>query len=103
MEELIDKIRGSLELRPEAEEFLYSISKEKILAKGEVIIRQGQKAEIFYFLITGSGKNCSLDLIRSTLSCFNILTHTKETIQHKSVSACVGSIYTPGSREAIYG
>ncbi len=25
-----------------------------------VIIRQGQKAEIFYFLITGSGKNCSL-------------------------------------------
>ena len=50
MEELIDKIRGSLELRPEAEEFLYSISKEKTLAKGEVLIRQGQIVKKTFFV-----------------------------------------------------
>lgn len=61
MEELIDKIRGSLELRPEAEEFLYSISKEKTLAKGEVIIRQGQAVTKTLFVVAGCLRSFCID------------------------------------------
>ena len=61
MEELIDKIKGSLELRPEAEEFLYSISKEKTLAKGDVIIRQGQVVTKTFFVAAGCLRSYCID------------------------------------------
>ena len=50
MEELINKIKNRIHLNPEAEEFLYSISKEKTLPKGEVLIRQGQAVKKTFFV-----------------------------------------------------
>lgn len=61
MEELIDKIKRRLHLRPEAEEFLYSISKEKTLQKGEVLIRQGQIVKKTFFVSTGCLRSYCLD------------------------------------------
>ena len=53
MEELINKIKNRIHLNPEAEEFLYSISKEKILPKGQVLIRQGQAVKKTFFVTAG--------------------------------------------------
>ena len=53
MEDLINKIKTSLHLSSEAEEFLYSISKEKTLPKGEVLIRQGQAVKNTFFVTAG--------------------------------------------------
>lgn len=53
MEELIDKIKSRLELSAEAKAFLYSISKEKTLPKGEVLIRQGQVVKKTFFVTSG--------------------------------------------------
>ncbi|MFT6166650.1 MAG: CRP-like cAMP-binding protein [Vicingaceae bacterium] len=53
LEELINKIKSSLHLSGEAEEFLYSISKEKTFRKGEVLIRQGQVVKNTFFVIEG--------------------------------------------------
>ena len=53
MEELINKIKNRIHLNPEAEEFLYSISKEKTLPKGEVLIRQGQAVKKTFFVTAG--------------------------------------------------
>ena len=52
LEDLIKKIKTRLNLSQEAEEFLYSISKEKTLPKGEVLIRQGQVVKNTFF-VTG--------------------------------------------------
>ena len=53
LEDLIKKIKTRLILSPEAEEFLYSISKEKTLRKGEVLIRQGQVVKNTFFVSAG--------------------------------------------------
>ena len=53
MEHFINKIKSSLDLTSEAEEFLYSISKEKTISKGEVLIRQGQTVKKTYFVLDG--------------------------------------------------
>jgi CRP-like cAMP-binding protein len=53
LEELINKIKNRIHLNPEAEEFLYSISKEKILPKGQVLIRQGQAVKKTFFVTAG--------------------------------------------------
>ena len=53
MEQFINKIKSSLDLTSEAEEFLYSISKEKTISKGEVLIRQGQTVKKTYFVSDG--------------------------------------------------
>ena len=53
MKELINKIKSRLHLSAEAEEFLYSISKEKTLPKGEVLIRQGQAVKKTFFVTAG--------------------------------------------------
>ena len=53
MEHFINKIKSSLDLTSEAEEFLYSISKEKTISKGEVLIRQGQTVKKTYFVSDG--------------------------------------------------
>ena len=53
MEHFINKIKSSLDLTSEAEEFLYSISKEKTISKGEVLIRQGQVVKKTYFVTDG--------------------------------------------------
>ena len=53
LEDLIKKIKTRLNLSQEAEEFLYSISKEKTLPKGEVLIRQGQAVKNTFFVTAG--------------------------------------------------
>jgi len=53
LEDLIKKIKTRLNLSQEAEEFLYSISKEKVLPKGEVLIRQGQAVKNTFFVSAG--------------------------------------------------
>ena len=61
MEDLIDKIKTRLQLRPEAEEFLYSISKVKTLPKGEVLIRQGQIVKKTFFVTSGCLRSYCVD------------------------------------------
>ena len=61
MEELINKIKNSIHLKPEAEEFLYSISKEITLPKGEVLIRQGQVVKRTFFVTEGCLRSYCID------------------------------------------
>ena len=53
MKELINKIKKSIPLRPDAEEYLHSISKERTVAKGEILIRHGQAVKHTYFVTNG--------------------------------------------------
>ena len=61
MEDLIKKIKSRITLRPEAEEFLYSISKEKALSKGDVLIRQGQAVKRTFFVTAGCLRSYCID------------------------------------------
>jgi len=61
LEELINKIKSRLELSAEAEEFLYSISKEKTFPKGEVLIREGQIVRITFFVTSGCLRSYCID------------------------------------------
>lgn len=61
MEDLINKIKNRLELRPEAEEFLYSISKETKRSKGEVLIREGQIVKKTFFVTSGCLRSYCID------------------------------------------
>ena len=61
MEDLIKKIKSRLHLRPEAEEFLHSISKEKTIPKGEVLIRQGQVVNRTFFVTAGCLRSYCID------------------------------------------
>ncbi len=61
MEELINKIKIRLHLSSEAEEFLYSITKEKIIPKGEVLIRQGQIVKNTFFVTSGCLRSYCVD------------------------------------------
>jgi len=53
MEELIQKIKSSIELSSEAEKYLRSISKVKTVAKGEMLIREGHSVNKIYFVKEG--------------------------------------------------
>jgi CRP-like cAMP-binding protein len=53
LEHFINKIKSSLHLTSEAEEFLYSISKEKAITKGKVLIQQGDVVNKTYFVTDG--------------------------------------------------
>ncbi len=53
MEELIKKIKNSINLSPEAEEYLVSIAKEKSIPKGSVLIRQGQAVNKIFYVTEG--------------------------------------------------
>lgn len=53
MEELIDKIKHGIALRPEAQDYLYSIAVERTLSKGDVLFRQGQRVDNTYFVTDG--------------------------------------------------
>lgn len=61
MEDLIKTIKTRLSLRPEAEEFLYAISKEKTISKGEVLIRQGQAVKKTFFVTSGCLRSFCVD------------------------------------------
>ena len=61
MEDLINKIKNRLDLTSEAEEFIYLISKEKTLPKGEVLIRQGQIVKKTFFVTSGCLRSYCID------------------------------------------
>ena len=61
MEDLINKIKTRLDLTSEAEEFIYLISKEKKLPKGEVLIRQGQIVKKTFYVTSGCLRSYCID------------------------------------------
>ena len=61
MEDLINKIKTRLDLSSEAEEFIYSISKEKTLSKGEVLVEQDQIVNKTFFVISGCLRSYCID------------------------------------------
>ena len=48
-------------LRPEAEEYLFSISKERAIPKGELLIRQGQVVKKTFFVTSGCLRSYCVD------------------------------------------
>ena len=61
MEELIKKIKSSIQLSLEAEEYLFSISEKKTFSKGATLIRQGQNVNKIYFVIDGCLRSYCID------------------------------------------
>lgn len=61
MEELINKIKASIALSSEAEDYLFSISKERTVPKGEALIRQGQAVTKTYFVTDGCLRSYCID------------------------------------------
>lgn len=61
MQELIDKIKTSITLSTKAEDFIYSISKEKTVSKGEVLFRQGEAVKHTYFVKNGCLRSYCID------------------------------------------
>jgi len=53
LRELITKIKSIIRLSKKAEEYLFSISTEKSLPKGEILVRQGQAVKKTYFVTDG--------------------------------------------------
>ena len=61
MKELVKKIKSSIQLSLEAEEYLFSISKKKTFSKGAILIRQGQNVNKIYFVINGCLRSYCID------------------------------------------
>ena len=61
MEELIKKIKDIIHLSIEAEDYLISISKEKIVPKGTILIRQGQTVDKIFFVTGGCLRSYCID------------------------------------------
>ena len=61
MQNLINKIKKSISLSSQAEQYIYSISKEKILSKGEILIREGQTVNKTFFVSKGSLRSFCVD------------------------------------------
>ena len=53
MEDLINKIKNTISLSQEAEEYVLSISKQKNISKGEILIREGQHVNTTFFVTKG--------------------------------------------------
>lgn len=61
MKELVDKIKNNINLSKKGEEYLFSISKEKTIAKGETLIRQGQSVKKTFFVTDGCLRSYCID------------------------------------------
>jgi CRP-like cAMP-binding protein len=61
LKELINKIKTSLELSLKAEAYLLSISKEKTIPKGTVLIHQGETVKKIYFVTGGCLRSYCID------------------------------------------
>jgi len=61
LQNLINKIKYSISLSPEAEKYIYSIAKEKTVSKGEVLIREGQTVNKTFFVIEGCLRSFCID------------------------------------------
>jgi len=53
LQHLIDKIKSTITLKPEAEAHVYAIAKEKTVLKGEILICQGQTVKKTFFVTDG--------------------------------------------------
>jgi CRP-like cAMP-binding protein len=61
LKDLINNINKSIHLSTEAEAYLYSISKERKLQKGSVLIQQGQSVKKVFFVISGCLRSYCVD------------------------------------------
>lgn len=61
MEELIHKIKESISLTNAAEAHIYSISTEKKIKKGDILIHQGQVLKKSYFVKSGCLRSFCVD------------------------------------------
>jgi CRP-like cAMP-binding protein len=61
LEELINKIKSSIQLSLEAEAYVHSIAKEKTVSKGDMLIRQGQSVNKIFFVTNGCLRSYFLD------------------------------------------
>jgi CRP-like cAMP-binding protein len=61
LQNLINKIKQSIPLSLEAEKYIYSIAKEKSVAKGEVLIDEGQTVNKIFFVTQGSLRSFCVD------------------------------------------
>ena len=61
MKTLIHKIKNSISLSSAAEEHLYSIAKERKVAKGDILIEQGQTVKKTYFVTSGCLRSYCID------------------------------------------
>ena len=61
MKELIKKIKTTQTISPEAEAYLFSISKKKTYAKGEILIREGQNVNKIFFVTDGCLRSYCID------------------------------------------
>tara|TARA_B110000091_G_scaffold90480_1_gene99103 strand:+ start:182 stop:757 length:576 start_codon:yes stop_codon:yes gene_type:complete len=61
LKELITKIKSSITLRLEAEEYISSISKERTVSKGDILINQGQIVKKIYFVVDGCLRSYCID------------------------------------------
>jgi len=61
LEQLFNKIQSSIKLSSKAEKYIFSISKEKVLPKGEILIKQGQTVNKTYFVTDGCLRSYTID------------------------------------------
>ena len=61
MKSLIHKIKKAIILSDEAEKYVYSIAKEKLISKGEKLIHKGQVVNKTYFVTNGCLRSFRLD------------------------------------------
>jgi len=61
LQNLIHKIKNSISLSAQAEEYIYSISIEKTVSKGEILIREGQTVNKTFFVTQGSLRSFCVD------------------------------------------
>jgi len=61
LEALIKKIKSNQIISPEAEEYLYSISKKKTYPKGTVLVREGQSVNKIYYITDGCLRSYCVD------------------------------------------
>jgi CRP-like cAMP-binding protein len=61
LQNLIHKIKNSISLSAQAEEYIYSISTEKTVSKGEILIREGQTVNKTFFVTQGSLRSFCVD------------------------------------------
>ena len=61
MQNIINKIKSSISLSSEAEKYIYAISRERRVSKGEVLIREGQTVNKTFFVNQGSLRSFCVD------------------------------------------
>ena len=61
MQDLINKIKKSINVSSDAEEYISSISKVRRFTKGSILIQEGQKVNKTYFVLEGALRSYCVD------------------------------------------